>query len=268
MKILNLAVIGKDVSKSDSPRIHDFIAKQMGNRINYKSVSVPENEFESEIDGLIKEFDGFNVTIPYKISVIPHLRKISGDALVFGAVNTVDTRTETGYNTDGLGFSLMLKADGVEVRGKTALVLGAGGAGRSVAKKLADAGATVSVYDKKFENCLAVADEFEGIIPLENIKIQPYNLIVNATGIGMHATEGISPADEELLKMCSVALDLIYVPEKSRFLEIAENSGKKIINGSAMLFYQAYYSECIYFGTEPDETQAKELFEKYTEKNL
>ena len=228
MKILNLAVIGKDVSKSDSPRIHDFIAKQMGNRINYKSVSVPENKFESEIDGLMKEYDGFNVTIPYKISVIPHLRKISGDALVFGA----------------------------------------GGAGRSVAKKLADAGATVSVYDKKFENCLAVADEFEGIIPLENIKIQPYNLIVNATGIGMHATEGISPADEELLKMCSVALDLIYVPEKSRFLEIAENSGKKIINGSAMLFYQAYYSECIYFGTEPDETQAKELFEKYTEKNL
>ena len=195
MKILNLAVIGKDVSKSDSPRIHDFIAKQMGNRINYKSVSVPENKFESEIDGLMKEYDGFNVTIPYKISVIPHLRKISGDALVFGAVNTVDTRTETGYNTDGLGFSLMLKADGVEVRGKTALVFGAGGAGRSVAKKLADAGATVSVYDKKFENCLAVADEFEGIIPLENIKIQPYNLIVNATGIGMHATEGISPAD-------------------------------------------------------------------------
>ena len=45
-------------------------------------------------------------------------------------------------------------------------------------------------------------------------------------------------------------------------------NGKKIINGSAMLFYQAYYSECIYFGTEPDETQAKELFEKYTEKNL
>ena len=223
MKILNLAVIGKDVSKSDSPRIHDFIAKQMGNRINYKSVSVPENKFESEIDGLMKEYDGFNVTIPYKISVIPHLRKISGDALVFGAVNTVDTRTETGYNTDGLGFSLMLKADGVEVRGKTALVFGAGGAGRSVAKKLADAGATVSVYDKKFENCLAVADEFEGIIPLENIKIQPYNLIVNATGVGMHATEGISPADGELLKMCSVALDLIYVPEKSRFLEIAEN---------------------------------------------
>lgn len=268
MKTLNLAVIGKDVSKSDSPAIHKFIAENTGNRINYKSVSVPENQFELKIDGLLKEYDGFNITIPYKISVIPHLKTISGDALVFGAVNTVDTHTKSGYNTDGLGFSLMLKTNGVEVQGKTALVLGAGGAGRSVAKKLADAGAVVSIYDKNYETCLAVADEFEGVIPIEKISVRPHYLVVNATGIGMHSTEGVSPADEELLKLCSVALDLIYVPAKSRFLEIAESLGKKIINGAAMLFYQAYYSECIYFGTEPDETQAKELFKKYTEKNL
>jgi shikimate 5-dehydrogenase len=60
-----------------------------------------------------------------------------------------------------------------------------------------------------------------------------------------------------------VAVDLIYVPEKSEFLTLAEKLGKKIINGKAMLFYQAYYSECIYFGVKPSESQAKQLFLKY-----
>lgn len=268
MKTLNLAVIGKDVSKSTSPQIHTFIARRMGNCVNYKSLSIPESEFENVADGLFEKYDGFNVTIPYKLSIIPHLEKVGGDASVFGAVNTVRTCDKSGYNTDGMGFALMLKNNGVSVNGKTALVLGAGGAGRSVAKKLADAGAEVSIYDMRYESSLAVADEFKGIIPLKEIQPKPYFLIVNATGIGMHKTEGVSPVGDELLKLCTVAVDLIYVPEKSRFLEIAESCGKKIINGGAMLFYQAYYSECIYFGTEPDEKQAKTLFEEYSEVNL
>lgn len=268
MKTLNLAVIGKDVSKSTSPQIHKFIAERMGNSVNYKAVSIPENEFESRAEVLFNEYDGFNVTIPYKLSIIPYLEKISGDAKVFGAVNTVCTRTRLGDNTDGLGFSLMLKNNGVDVKGKNVLVLGAGGAGRSVAKKLADAGAEVGVFDMRLESSFAVAKEFKCIIPFEKIRIKPYFLIVNATGIGMHKTEGLSPVGEELLKLCTVAADLIYTPKKSRFLEIAEGFGKQIINGEAMLFYQAYYSECIYFGITPDDNQAKQLFEQYTEVNL
>ena len=268
MKTLNLAVIGKDVSKSTSPQIHKFIAERMGNAVNYTALSIPEAEFESRVEDLFAEYDGFNVTIPYKLSIMPHLEKINGDALVFGAVNTVCTHGRTGDNTDGLGFSLMLKNNGVDVNGKNALVLGAGGAGRSVAKKLLDAGAEVSVFDMRYESSLAVANEFKGITALESIQIKPYFLIVNATGIGMHKTEGLSPVGEELIKLCTVAVDLIYTPEKSAFLCIAEKSGKQIINGAAMLFYQAYYSECIYFGTEPDDKQAKLLFEQYTEVNL
>ena len=82
----------------------------------------------------------------------------------------------------------------------------------------------------------------------------------------MHKTEGLSPVGEGLLKQCEVAVDLIYVPAKSAFLEIAEKAGKKIINGMAMLFYQAYYSECIYFGLTPDDKQAKNLFNEFMER--
>lgn len=265
MKELKLAVIGKDVSASQSPEIHNFIAGKMGNKITYAKISLPESSFENEIEGVIASFDGFNVTIPYKISVIPHLKKVAGDAAVFGAVNTVTSRDLCGYNTDGMGFMMSLHCNGVDVGNTAALVLGAGGAGRSVAKKLLDAGAKVSVYDRVYANACRLAREFEGVEPLESIKTQPYFLIVNATGMGMHNSVGTSPADRELISLCNVAADLIYFPKKSRFLEIAEGCGKKIINGEGMLFYQAYFSECIYCGESPDSAQAVKLFNEYIE---
>ena len=263
-----LAVIGKDVSKSLSPRIHNFIAEYTGNKLVYDSISIPETEFVSRIGALFKEYDGFNVTIPYKLSIMPYLKNTEGDAKVFGAVNTVRVSDMSGHNTDGLGFMLMLKNSGVEVDGKEILLLGAGGAGRSVAKKLSDAGASVFVYDTKPESAKNLETEFRGVKALENISVKPYYAIVNATGIGMHRTEGISPVGEELLDRCTVAIDLIYEPEKSAFLRLAENCGKRIINGAAMLFYQAYYAQCIYFERQADEKQAKELFDKFKEESI
>ena len=86
---MKLAVIGKDVSKSDSPKMHTFIADKMGNKITYDAISIPQSAFEGWISGVIARYDGFNVTIPYKLSVMPHLKSIEGDAALFGAVNTV-----------------------------------------------------------------------------------------------------------------------------------------------------------------------------------
>ena len=268
MKELKLAVIGKDVSASTSPQIHNFIAARMGNKISYEKISIPENEFENKIGEIFKELDGFNVTIPYKLAIIPSLKTVVGDAKTFGAVNTVTTCDLRGNNTDGLGFSMMLQNNGVNVKGKSALVLGAGGAGRSVSKKLLEAGANVSVYDTVYDNVRRLASEFSGIAPLKSIENKPYFLIVNATGVGMHKTIGQSPVSERLISLCEVATDLIYTPEKSRFLQIAENYGKRIINGEGMLFYQAYFSECIYFGSTPDNGQAEQLFKQYQRENL
>lgn len=266
--MIKLAVIGKDVSQSTSPQIHSFIAKQLGYDISYERISVPEERFEEKIPALLREYDGLNVTIPYKLSVIPHLKKVEGDAADFGAVNTVLTSTLTGYNTDGLGFSQMLKSNGVKMEGRRVLLLGAGGAGRSVAKKLRDGGATVEIYDKNGANSRAVAEEFSGVTAIEEVKAEPRSVIINATGVGMHKTVGISPVGEEIISLCDVAVDLIYVPEKSEFLRIAEGLGKKIINGRAMLFYQAYYSDCIYFGLTPSSEQAAALFEKYVKETV
>lgn len=260
-----LAVIGKDVSKSLSPKIHKFIARHIGNQLEYERLSIAETEFEKAAENLFNGYDGFNVTIPYKLSIIPYLKTIEGDAKVFGAVNTVRVKDMSGHNTDGLGFMLMLKNNGVEVAGKEILLLGAGGAGRSVAKKLLDGGAHVFVYDTRLESAKNIEQEFKGVKAIEKIENKPYDIIINATGVGMHRTEGISPIGEEIISLCEVAVDLIYTPVKSEFLRRAESKGKMIINGEAMLFYQAYYAQCIFFEMPADEKQAKELFDKFTE---
>ncbi len=264
MKEIKLAVTGKDVSKSQSPEMHAFIAERLGYKVSYDKISIEEDKFKNNVLRLFEEYDGFNVTIPYKLSVIPYLSEVLGDAKIFGAVNTVTCKNRRGYNTDGLGFALMLKLNGVDVRNKNALVLGAGGAGRSIAKKLADSFAKVDIYDRFYESAKAVAAEFSGVNALEKLQDKSYFLIVNATGVGMHKSVGISPVDESVLKNSTVAVDLIYTPPKSKFLEIAESLNKKIINGAAMLFYQAYYSECIYAGISPDDGVAKRLFDEYT----
>lgn len=263
MKTLNLAVVGKDVSKSSSPQIHAYLAKKLGYNVNYIKYSLPEEEFSSQAESLFTKFDGFNVTIPYKLSIIPYLNKIEGDALTFGAVNTVKSAARTGNNTDGVGFELMLKNNAVNVYGKNVLLLGAGGAGRSIAKKLADGGANVFLYNRSREKALKIAQEFGGITVLDKLEAKPYYAIINATSVGMHQTEGVSPVDEKIISLCEVAVDIIYTPQKTEFLRLAESLGKKIINGLAMLFYQAYFAACIFAEITPNAEQAKILFNGY-----
>ncbi len=256
-----LAVIGKDVSKSDSRKMHTFDFKGLGSECTYDLLSTAKEDFDATVKKLIAEYDAFNVTIPYKLDVIPYLDKIVGDAEVFGAVNVV--KDKIGYNTDGVGFMLMLENSGIDPAGKKVLVLGAGGAGRSVIKKLADAGAKVYAYDLRKENLETVYKEFGNFKPLYSLQPDDYYLIINITGVGMHKTEGISPVGEDILSRTEIACDLIYYPRKSEFLRIAESLGKPIVNGESMLFYQAYYGDCIILGKTPDAKQAKKLYEEY-----
>lgn len=263
MKKMKMAVIGKDVSKSLSPKMHTFIMNHLGVDCSYDAISIPEKDFEKTIPSVFEKYDAFNVTIPYKLSVIPYLKEVKADAKVFGAVNTIDVPTMSGYNTDGMGFMLLLENAGVEVKGKSILVLGSGGVGRSVIKKLLDAGASVFAFDLNKEGLKKVKEEFPDFTALEEIENKPYDVIINCTGVGMHKTEGISPVGKDLLGLCTTAVDLIYVPKKSEFLRIAESLGKKIVNGESMLFYQAYYADCIYLQMQPSAAKAKELFEEF-----
>ena len=145
---LHLAVIGKDVSQSLSPSMHAFILRRLGAECKYEAISIPPEQFAERAEELFERYDAFNVTIPFKGDIIAYLSELRDDAPVFGAVNTVLCRERAGYNTDGFGFLLMLKNAGVQVKGRSILVLGAGGAGRSCIKKLTEEGAEVYAYER------------------------------------------------------------------------------------------------------------------------
>lgn len=263
--MLRLAVIGKDVSKSQSPVMHAFILNAMGERCEYDKVSIAPESFARRAEELFSRYDAFNVTIPFKAEIIPFLKELKGDARAFGAVNTVLAKERLGFNTDGFGFLLMLTNANICTADRRVLVLGAGGAGRCCIKKLVESGADVYAYDRSFERLQAVKREVGGFTPLNTIEGMSFDVIVNCTGIGMHDTVGKSPVGNELLSKCATAIDLIYEPEESEFLRLARILGKQTLNGAAMLFYQAYMSDCIYLGKEPSAAQAKELWKTYRE---
>ena len=148
---IRLALIGKDVTKSDSEHIHRFILKQMGVACEYELISSDKDNFDNCIRRLIGDFDGFNITIPYKKDILCYLDEISDESMAFSAVNTVLSSTLKGYNTDGIGFLLMIKNQGVDVKGKKILVLGGGGSGRSTALSLKRAGGEVYMYQRTRE---------------------------------------------------------------------------------------------------------------------
>ncbi len=263
--MLRLAVIGKDVSRSQSPALHHFILDEFGCACTYDKISVPPETMANSVERLFERYDGFNVTIPYKEAILPYLKELRGDARKIRAVNTVLTSSRTGYNTDGGGFLLMLQTEEIELRGKRVLVLGAGGAGRSCIAKLTEAGAEVSVYNRSQARLMAAYKDLGGFQPLREVPEIPFDIVVNCTGVGMHDSVGESPVKEETVGLCTTAVDLIYEPAQSEFLRLAVKHGKKAVNGAAMLFYQAYLTDCILLKREPCAEEAKLLYKKYLE---
>ena len=262
--MLSLVLIGKDVSKSGSEKIHTFILNRLGYACKYTRVSVGKEDFLKQAKILLEETDGFNVTIPYKVDVMQLLNGVVGDAETFGAVNTVVTESKTGYNTDGVGLMQMLKSAGFFVKGKRVLILGVGGAGRSTAVALKNAGATVYLYQRRKDLLKAVCKEL-GVLACEDVEKFDGEIIVNATGVGMHDTEGVSPVEKNVFQGKEGAVDLIYEPKESEFLRLAKEQGIKTLNGEAMLFYQAYYADCLYLKRQADEKEAENLYALYIE---
>lgn len=266
IKKLRLALVGKDVSKSDSQAIHTFILSKMGVECEYARFSVSQPDFDGVMRTLLGDFDGFNVTIPFKRDVMGYLDEVSGDALDFGSVNTVVSATRVGYNTDGAGFMLMLSAADMQVCGKKILVLGGGGSGRSTAAALKKAGAQVFMYQRRREKLLETCAEL-GITEADDPECGGFAYLINCTGVGMHDSVGQSPVTSAAFRAAEGAIDLIYKPEKSAFLQQAEGLGLPILNGAAMLFYQAYFSDCYYLGKTPSAAEAVQLYAQYQQQN-
>ncbi len=261
---LRLGLLGKNVANSDSPRIHTFILQRFGVECEYEKISASDEDFDCAMRRLLGDFDGFNVTIPYKRDVMEYLDEIVGDALDFSAVNTITSANRVGFNTDGVGFLWMIEEAGILPQGKKVLILGGGGSGRSTAMTLKKAGAEVFMYRRNRHELEETCRELS-IMPAENGESGGYDILVNCTGVGMHDSEGRSPVGAAAFQGGSAAIDLIYRPAESEFLRLAKTQGLQTLNGAAMLFYQAYYADCLYLGIEPNQRQAIDFYKQFKE---
>ena len=228
-------LLGEHLSHSFSPQIHKELA------------DYPYALYEVEKDSLgqwVKSNDlaGYNVTIPYKQEVMQYLDELSPCAKSVGAVNTVVRRTDGtlfGDNTDYYGFAYMLSKLGVDVSGKKALILGGGGASKTVQAVLREGGAEIVVVDLGLEN------------NYDNIHLHfDSEIIVNATPVGMYPKTGVSLVNLEDFKNCCGVCDVIYNPANTALLLQAQKLGIPSVNGLPMLVAQAKRAAEIFTNTE------------------
>lgn len=240
-------LLGNNIQYSASPKVHNEYYRLNGLDFNYKLFDLQKNELIYFIKNLEdNNIIGFNVTIPYKEHIINFLDEVMCPAKDIGAVNTVVLKNSKliGYNTDYLGFIKSLKVEGINYLKGRALIIGNGGAAKSVFFALKDLG--IECIDIVGRNkCKVLQDfpkvdkivEFNSIINCNN-----YNIIVNCTPLG-----GINHLEEFTLKLentseKNILYDLNYIPEKTSFLKQGEENGAKIVNGKNMLKFQAHFA--------------------------
>ncbi|GGG10217.1 shikimate 5-dehydrogenase [Dokdonia pacifica] len=240
--MVNYGLIGKDISYSFSR--HYFASKFEREHIRNTSYA----NFDCQTLEEVKEYlsnetiSGFNVTIPYKEAVIPYLDHLDTDAQNIGAVNTIkrnDSGELIGYNTDHIGFkqSLLEHCNHLFLNTSVtikALILGTGGASKGVMYALDQLGVHCTYVSRRpSENTLSY-NELSASVMQEN------TLIVNCTPLGTSPNiEAFPDIPYHHLDGSHVLFDLIYNPEKTRFLEKGEQQGATIISGLRMLELQA-----------------------------
>lgn len=223
-------LLGEKLSHSYSAVIHSFFG------LDYSLRELPPEKLSEFVKS--RKFDGLNVTMPYKKSIVPLLDGVDGIAEKTGAVNTVLNKNGKliGYNTDYYGMKYALEAAKITLKGKDVLILGSGGAG-IVAEKLAIDEGAVSVEIVSRNGKL----NYENIYDREETQV-----IINATPVGTFPFADGAACDVSRFKNLEGAFDCVYNPFRSKFVLDAEKIGARACGGLTMLVAQAVYSEKIW----------------------
>ena len=204
------------------------------------------------------------VTMPHKQSIMPLLDEIDPAAREIGAVNTVINRDGKlhGYNTDVVGVACALEA--IQLKGAKALVLGAGGAARTVVYHLAREGAETFVHNRDQAQAKQLCDTFGcTVIEEQDISKEHYSLIVNATPIGMKPHVDAIPVSPDLISSETAVFDLVYSPLETKLLAAAKKKGAHTISGLVMFLAQGLEQERLWLGRKFDDSMYSSLLEQH-----
>lgn len=265
-------LIGHPISKSLSPIIHNEFYKI--NNINsiYLTFDIEQNALKNIVYSFkAMNIQGFNITIPHKISIMNYLDEISEEARLIDAVNTVKNENGKliGYNTDGLGFIKSLKDKNIDIRNKNVLILGAGGAANAISTTLAMVGVRkLYINNRNINNSKKLAKKIKNQFPniyieygdlsLNNVLKEEINMIINCTSVGMYPNIEDTPILLNGFSKDLIVYDIIYKPYETKFLKLAKKRGYNTINGLSMLINQGLYSQAIWL-----DGKIKNIFDYY-----
>ena len=239
---MEYGLLGEKLGHSFSPQIHRDLAGY-----DYQLLPTPPEAVEDLFAR--RAFQGLNVTIPYKRTVMPLCDEIDPRAAAIGAVNTVVNRNGrlTGYNTDIDGFLYMARRAGVDMAGKKVVILGSGGTSRTARAAAGELGAreivTVSRHgEDNYQNLSRHADA---------------QVLVNTTPVGMYPNWGQSPVSLESFPALEGVLDVVYNPLRTALLLQAEERGLPRSCGLPMLVAQAKRAAELFTGRNIDDSRAE-----------
>ncbi len=267
--IQKFAVIGHPIGHTMSPFIHKELFKLQNIEIEYSVFDIHPDSLSTEIHETLGELQGFNITIPHKEAIIPLLDSIDQSALKYDAVNCVLRKNNKlyGCSTDAFGFTKALENKGVSLSGKV-LVLGSGGAARTLAREAADRGCHVTLAVResginKAEHLKKWLCDNGGVADICTLnKIEgEYDLLINATPVGMYPNPDSSPVTEQQLKRCKAVFDAVYNPEKTLLLKMAEKNSIKTVGGMAMLVWQAVKAHEFWYKAEFDPKDVEKIID-------
>lgn len=276
------ALFGSPVGHSGSPAMYNYTFARLGINAAYLAFDVQIDQLPDVIQA-VKTFHigGFNVTMPCKTAITQYLDELSPAAKLIGACNTVVVTEDgklVGNNTDGIGFVRNLKENGVDVKGKKIVLLGAGGAATAIACQTVLDGATeLHIFNRKDEffanaehtvekikaeglNCTVDVTDLADEEALKNA-IANADILVNATKVGMKPLDGQSLVKKEYFRPELVVADTVYNPKETQLIQEAKAAGcKAAIGGIGMLLWQGVAAFHLFTGKDmPHE----EVFEKF-----
>lgn len=272
--MIRSGLLGRSILASRSPELHEKEAQALSLDLSYElfdftARSLADDDLARTMAGLVEQgFSGFNVTYPFKQTIIPLLDELDESAAAVGAVNTVAIRDGRliGFNTDMTGFrgSLMDGLPGAAL--DHVIQLGAGGAGAAVATALLSLNVTTLVLvDVDAARASALAADLIERFPAATVepctpdKLDTSNAdgIVNATPIGMNGKPGM-PLPSSAIEPRHWVADIIYFPPETELLRVAKSKQCRTINGVGMVVGQAARAFEIITGSPADAARMRQ----------
>ena len=270
-------LIGDPVEHSFSPLIHNAGFNALG--INFVYVACPVKDLEHAIKGIrALNIRGASITIPHKINAISYVDRLHDAAQKIGSINTiVNQKGELmGYNSDGLGALKAFQDRGIDLKGRSVLILGSGGVARAIAFSL------VMRDEVKRLNILGIVEkemnlliddlrktggiDIQGALLQEDIlqkTLSRSDLLINCTPLGMYPNTGETPVPSIFLRPGLLVFDVVYNPPKTRLLKDAQHAGCMTISGLEMFINQAIVQFELWTGEKaPVEVMKKVLLEQ------